>query len=223
MVIVTGTMPDRIAPVITLLGSQFIHLSLNDTFVEPGFTAYDNVDGNITSKVTTRFLDSVDSGSLRKRSIIYSVKDAAGNMTTKDRQIIYSPEETVSQPAKPFVVNSMVVKSPVYTRTIEFATNSVVTSSRDSVFYDWTIKSPNDTTASNIQTTTLSSIKYTFKNKGLYAIMVRARCRIHSDVQSQNSAPLWFDIEVNNPDSSGIEIKDSESVGIVTDIDGNTY
>jgi hypothetical protein len=195
IVIVTGTLFDTIAPVITLVGSQSIYLNLNDTFVEPGFTAYDNVDGDITSKVTKRFTTQIDSGSSQISKVIYSVVDAAGNMASAYRLIIYSSMETVSQPVKPSVISSKSVQlqttPTTFARSITFSTDAIVTSSGDSVFYDWTIKSPLDSAVN--KSTTTRSMEYTFENSGLHAITVRARCMVHAGVQSENSLPLWID------------------------------
>src|ERR1035438_10521144 len=47
------TPKDTTPPVITLLGADTLYVSLNSLlYTEPGFTATDNVDGNITNKVT---------------------------------------------------------------------------------------------------------------------------------------------------------------------------
>src|SRR5690606_14658212 len=51
--------PDTTAPVITLVGDAVMTLELGDTFTEPGYSATDNVDGDITANVVVAG-DTVD-------------------------------------------------------------------------------------------------------------------------------------------------------------------
>jgi hypothetical protein len=44
---------DSIPPVITLNGQNPVNHILNSTYIDAGASAFDNVDGNITSSVTT--------------------------------------------------------------------------------------------------------------------------------------------------------------------------
>lgn len=50
------TAADQIKPVIQLKGTSKMVLSVNDKFTDPGFSATDNLDGDLTSKVTTSVL-----------------------------------------------------------------------------------------------------------------------------------------------------------------------
>lgn len=69
---------DDIAPVITLVGSDNITLCGKE-YLELGYQAIDNVDGDITSKVVSTSSDD---------KIIYTIKDESGNETTIVRNII---------------------------------------------------------------------------------------------------------------------------------------
>ncbi|MDB9780129.1 BspA family leucine-rich repeat surface protein, partial [Flavobacteriaceae bacterium] len=71
---------DTTAPVITLTGSTVIELSVGDTFTDPGATATDDVDGDITSSITTS--GTVNTSTVGEYTIVYSVSDAAGNAAT---------------------------------------------------------------------------------------------------------------------------------------------
>ena len=75
---------DTTAPVITLVGSSTINLTVGDTFTDSGATAtdvlYEGVDGNITSSITTS--GSVDTSTAGTYTISYNVSDAAGNAAT---------------------------------------------------------------------------------------------------------------------------------------------
>ncbi|MCX7727708.1 MAG: DUF5011 domain-containing protein, partial [Chitinispirillaceae bacterium] len=80
---------DRIPPVITLIGKEVDTVLELIKYIEPGYTATDNVDGDITSKVTVNYggLDTV-SPAVGTYSVVYSVKDSAGNNATKTRKIV---------------------------------------------------------------------------------------------------------------------------------------
>ncbi|HCC3219347.1 TPA: DUF5011 domain-containing protein, partial [Legionella pneumophila] len=80
----TVTVQDTTAPVIKLSGEDTITLDLGQAYLEPGFTATDTLDGNITDQV-------VVSGTLRFEvgtyTITYTVTDAAGNESTAKRTV----------------------------------------------------------------------------------------------------------------------------------------
>jgi hypothetical protein len=81
---------DTVPPVITLIGPLTMYVAPGDTFSEPGYKAYDNVDGNITWKVkviSQNFEDMI--------RIVYTVKDAAGNKTSIFRVINTMPPLSV--------------------------------------------------------------------------------------------------------------------------------
>jgi len=78
------TVIDNIPPVLTLKGSQIIRIVEGEEFVEPGFEAIDNIDGNITDKV-------VVSGEIGKKIgtyvLTYEVSDSAGNIASQEREV----------------------------------------------------------------------------------------------------------------------------------------
>lgn len=69
---------DNVAPVITLNGNATISLTQGETFTDPGFTATDNLDGDITANVVVGG-DTVDTNTTGTYIITYNVSDAAGN------------------------------------------------------------------------------------------------------------------------------------------------
>jgi hypothetical protein len=73
---------DIVAPVITLTGSDTINVTLGDAFTDPGATATDNVDGDITTSIVVSG-DTVDVNTAGTYTIIYNVSDAAGNPATE--------------------------------------------------------------------------------------------------------------------------------------------
>ncbi|MBN1576208.1 MAG: DUF5011 domain-containing protein [Chitinispirillaceae bacterium] len=75
--------PDRENPIITLTGADTIFLEKDvkildymKTYKEPGYTAIDNVDGDITSRVVVGDIQQLDG---QIWYLTYDVKDAAGN------------------------------------------------------------------------------------------------------------------------------------------------
>lgn len=86
---------DTTAPVITLIGASSISLELGDSFSEPGATATDNVDGDITANIVVGG-DTVDSNTAGTYIITYNVSDAAGNTATQvTRTVTVNPDTTI--------------------------------------------------------------------------------------------------------------------------------
>ena len=79
---------DTTAPVITLIGSSTINLTVGDTYTDAGVTATDDVDGDLTSSITSS--GAVDTSTVGTYTLVYSVSDAAGNTTTLTRTVIVS-------------------------------------------------------------------------------------------------------------------------------------
>ena len=79
---------DVTPPVITLIGSSTINLTVGDSYTELGATATDDVDGNLTSSITTS--GSVDTLTASTYIITYSVSDSSGNSTSANRSIVVS-------------------------------------------------------------------------------------------------------------------------------------
>lgn len=75
------TVTDKEAPVITLETKEGYFTLPGGKYVEEGFTAVDNYDGDLTDKV-----ERTEDGD----TVIYSVTDANGNSTTVKREIVYS-------------------------------------------------------------------------------------------------------------------------------------
>ena len=81
-IIIEGSGPDVTAPVITLNGASTINLNVGETYTEPGATATDNVDGDITANIVTGG-DTVDTNTAGTYLVTYNVSDAAGNAATQ--------------------------------------------------------------------------------------------------------------------------------------------
>ena len=87
-VIEGGTVGDKIAPVLTLTGKDpdTVTVSATGSYTDPGCTAIDDVDGNITSSIVkTGTVNMALAGSY---TLTYTVSDAAGNSATKTRTVV---------------------------------------------------------------------------------------------------------------------------------------
>ena len=79
-------------PVITLIGGEeTLIIDLNKTptledFTDPGCTAMDDFDGDVTARVVAD-LSALDFSRLGDQVITYSVSDAAGNKTVRERKV----------------------------------------------------------------------------------------------------------------------------------------
>jgi prepilin-type N-terminal cleavage/methylation domain-containing protein len=76
---------DTTAPVITLNGSNPTNINVNSTYTDSGATALDDVDGNITSKITAT--GTVNPSVVGTYTVTYTVKDSSNNTATKTRTI----------------------------------------------------------------------------------------------------------------------------------------
>jgi hypothetical protein len=71
---------DKIAPAIELTGGDVLQIIAGSKFVEPGFKAIDDIDGDISSEVVVK--GQVDTKRAGNYSLFYSVKDIAGNYSS---------------------------------------------------------------------------------------------------------------------------------------------
>ena len=77
---------DSEKPSIKLTGNKTIYLYLGDRYTEPGYTASDNCDGNITKKV--KIIGDVDTSKVGSYVIKYTIKDSSGNSYTTKRTVV---------------------------------------------------------------------------------------------------------------------------------------
>ncbi|WP_186579851.1 immune inhibitor A domain-containing protein [Aquibacillus kalidii] len=77
------TVIDTAAPALDLEGEGTVAVDQGTDYVEPGFTATDNADGNLTDAVTVS--GKVDTTTVGEYTLTYTVSDASGNVTTVKR------------------------------------------------------------------------------------------------------------------------------------------
>ena len=72
---------DTVPPVISLIGDNPILVYFNQPYTDPGATAFDNIDGDITDKIVTSG-GVVDTSKFGTYTITYNVSDSSGNMAS---------------------------------------------------------------------------------------------------------------------------------------------
>lgn len=77
---------DPIAPQLALQGGESVIVVQNQEYQEPGYTATDNLDGDLTEKVTVT--GTVDMATLGTYELQYSITDSYGNTATAVRTVI---------------------------------------------------------------------------------------------------------------------------------------
>lgn len=97
---------DASAPRITLMGGSTITVREGEKYIEPGFTAIDDVDGDVSENVEIK--QSLDTSKTGVYDIEYSVKDDSGNIAKAIRKVIVKKMSVVpvrpvipTKPAKP--------------------------------------------------------------------------------------------------------------------------
>lgn len=76
---------DPIAPVLELLGGESVTVMKGAAYQDPGYTALDNCDGDLTGSVTVT--GNVDTSKLGSYELTYTVTDSYGNTDTKVRTV----------------------------------------------------------------------------------------------------------------------------------------
>ena len=88
---------DTTPPVITLRGGTTVLMPFNYTYVESGYTATDNYDGNITANVIVT--GTVNTSTAGTYTIRYDVKDSSGNAAVQQvRTVHVSPPPPPTDP-----------------------------------------------------------------------------------------------------------------------------
>ncbi len=83
---------DEEKPVITLKGNATVYVTINNKYTEPGFTATDNCDGDISKDV--KVTGEVKTNTLGTYTLTYTVSDTKGNSDTKTRKVVVQNQST---------------------------------------------------------------------------------------------------------------------------------
>jgi hypothetical protein len=79
---------DSLPPVIEIIGDNPMELQVGDTFTDPGATATDMEDGDLTGSIVAT--DNVDTNVEGEYEANYEVTDSYGNTVTETRTVIVS-------------------------------------------------------------------------------------------------------------------------------------
>jgi hypothetical protein len=125
--VVTGTGADTVPPVITLTGAASMDVALNSTFTDPGATANDNVDGNITASIVKT--GSVNTAVAGTYVLRYNVKDRANNAAAEVTRTV----RVVSQAQACVKATNYqhVGAGRAYQKTVNFVVNAYANGSND--------------------------------------------------------------------------------------------
>ena len=110
----TVNVTDQTIPVITLTGGD-VTLTEGGTYSEPGYTATDNNDGDISNSVVVAG-DTVDPNTVGVYTVTYNVDDAAGNSAAQKTRTVTVQADTGSEP-KQIESTPLVVKVQRYAKT----------------------------------------------------------------------------------------------------------
>jgi len=95
----TVKVADISAPTIKLSGETRSYIKVGTSYSEPGFTASDNIDGDVTAKVAVS--GSVDTSKMGTNTITYSVSDAFGNTSSVTRTVFVYEKQAIANPINP--------------------------------------------------------------------------------------------------------------------------
>ena len=82
---------DRRGPEIELIGEARVNIPAGQEYVDPGATAVDDIDGDISDKIDVS--GSVNSTVVGTQTITYSVSDRAGNVASATRTVVVGVNE----------------------------------------------------------------------------------------------------------------------------------
>jgi PKD repeat protein len=84
--------PDKTPPVITLKGSNPMSMGVFTRYTEPGATANDNMDGNISNLIVIQ--NNVDTSRVDTFKVFYSAYDKTGNFSEQIERTVYVVDTT---------------------------------------------------------------------------------------------------------------------------------
>ncbi len=168
--------PDTTRPVITLLGSNPQQVDVNTSYMEYRATATDNVDGDITSKITVDS-SAVDTSTVGRYIVTYSVSDSAENTSTAQRtveivdrilpQITAPPDKTFEATALQTPLTSADYGTATVTDNYDDPSNITITNDAPDLFslgkttITWTATDSSGNTATATQTITINDMPQT--------------------------------------------------------------
>ena len=93
------TVADMVAPVITLQGDSIMYLKLGEQFADPGCSATDNMDGDVSANIVTE--SNLDNTKVGMYTITYKVSDTTGNVAEITRNVYVYEKQAESNAINP--------------------------------------------------------------------------------------------------------------------------
>lgn len=138
-VVRTINVVDVSAPVITILGSNPDFINLGRTYTDAGATAVDDVDGNVTNKITTT--SNINVNIAGTYTVTYTVKDAADNTATATRTV-YVIDDIA--PTVAFGNNGNTMYSQSRSTTVTVSDNVAVSPTRLKYLWSTSMSTPSE-------------------------------------------------------------------------------
>lgn len=123
-VVATPPPADVTPPVITLLGANPATITQGMIYVDPGATAMDNVDGNITARIVT--VNRVNTNIIGAYTVTYNVSDAAGNAAVQKTRTVNVVAAVGPPPPPPPVLPGAVTGTVLDSTTNQPVTGATV-------------------------------------------------------------------------------------------------
>lgn len=99
---------DTVPPVLALFGANPMTMTRGERYVESGYTAVDDVDGNISHQVV--ITGTVNQYVVGQYTLTYTVSDAAGNITRRSRVIQVVEPVIAPVPTTPLEIKQQQLK-----------------------------------------------------------------------------------------------------------------
>jgi PKD repeat protein len=166
--------PDQSAPIITLTDDS-VSIEQGEQFIEPGFAAEDNLDGNVTADVVVSSAPIFSNLVPGTYVFNYNVEDAAGNKAeTKNRVVVVRPDATAPEITLNGVLNDSI-------RVFEVYSDPGIAAATDLVDGD---VSPTLTTINNVNTNELGTytIEYSVVDFGGNIGTITRNVKVYDDV-----------------------------------------
>lgn len=202
---------DKTAPVLTLTGSNPYYLTDIQTFTDPGATAIDYNDGDITSSIVK--VSTVVNGVIGTYKVTYTSTDASGNSVTKTR-IVYITSN--SAPTLAFGTNGNTTYAKSRSTTVTVSDPDGVNASSLKYLWNTSTVEPSygDFTTSFTNGGTISSPAGV---SGGYYLWIYARDNLNNPVITRSNV---FNLD-NTPPT--ITINGNSTVSFTTGVYGSSY
>lgn len=188
-----STVLDPIDPVVSLSGGNPLSVVVNSPFVEPGFTAFDNVDGNLIGSVSVS--GAVDTSTIGTYTLTYSVIDSSGNRGEAQRvvnvlsaAVVGSFRESIECEAHVFPAANDGYPHRLYSDNTNYLVVSEIRGERtgSAIAIDSVAASIVDSNESGVVRLTPTPLVF---NEGSYAVSIPYNLRV-----SESTAVLLLDV-----------------------------